>query len=270
MNLGLENKVAFVAGASSGLGLASATALVSEGCRVAICSRNKESIEAARGRIIASTGVSPDKVIAMVCDVTDESQIASAIEKTVKAFGKINILFTNAGSPPTGMVGTLEADVWRSGLELNLVSTINLCRHSLPFLREAAENEGHARIIMVTSIAAKQPVESLYISNTGRAGIQGFAKTLSEELGRDGITVNTILPGFTRTEHLQNLARKFEARTGTPVKEVEKSWSKGAALKRLGEPEEFSATVAFLASKQAAFITGIALPVDGGYSKHVL
>jgi len=167
------------------------------------------------------------------------------------------------------MVVNFDADGWRKGLEMNLVSTINRCRHALPFLRAAAVRDGHARILMVTSIAAKQPIQTLYISNTARAGVQGFAKTLSEEVGVYGITVNTLLPGFTRTARLQHLVEDIQARTGKTAEEVEAGWAEAAALRRLAEPEEFAAAVAFLAGKPAAFITGIALPIDGGYSKHV-
>ena len=182
----------------------------------------------------------------------------------------MHILITNSGGPPTGRIEDFDAQGWRDGLELNLMSTINLCRYALPYLRNAAQQDGHARILMITSIAAKQPIGTLYLSNTSRAGVQGFAKTLSEEVGTDGITVNTLMPGFTRTDRLRHLVEDIMARTGKLADEVEADWASGAALRRLGKPEEFGAVAAFLTSKQAAFITGIALPIDGGYSKHVL
>ncbi len=269
MDLGLTDRNAFVAGASSGLGLAAAIALAREGCRVAICSRSEERLAAARKVVIHTSGATPDRVMALVCDVTQESQIALAMKQAAGRQGGLHILLTNAGGPPTGLVDDFDADGWRQGLELNLLSTINLCRHALPYLRKAAASDGHARIVMVTSIAAKQPVQTLYLSNTARAGVQGFAKTLSEEVGPLGITVNTVLPGFTRTKRLQHLVDDIIARTGKTKEEVEAGWAAGAALRRMADPEEFAAAVAFLAGKPAAFITGIALPVDGGYSKHV-
>ena len=123
---------------------------------------------------------------------------------------------------------------------------------------------------MITSISAKQPIPNLYLSNAARAGVQGFAKSLAEELGPEGITVNTLLPGYTRTERLQELARVQQQRTGRSLEEIEASWAEQAALKRIGEPHEFAAAVAFLASARASYITGVAFPVDGGRSKHLL
>ena len=294
MDLGLTGRTAFVAGASSGLGLAVATALAREGCRVAICSRNKARVEAAkaviveRAEVIADSylrkkGFDPataviveraeviaDSLLALVCDVTEEEQVREALDCTVGHFGGLNVLITNAGGPPTGLIDDFDAAAWRSGLELNLISTINMCRHALPHLRMAAKRDNHARILMLTSIAAKQPIGTLYLSNTSRAGVQGFAKTLSEEVGPEGITVNTLMPGFTRTDRLQHLVEALMVRDGKTAEEVEVGWADSAALKRLGQPEEFAAVATFLASKPAAFITGVALPIDGGYSKHVL
>ena len=269
MDLGLEDKVAFVAGASSGLGFAAAVAMAREGCRVAICSRDSGRIEAAAQLVAGQAGVAQKNVLAYACDVTKEEQIAAAVTEVASAFGALHILVTNAGGPPTGMVDDFDASAWRAGLELNLVSTINLCRHALPQLKRASSQDGLARIIMVTSIAAKQPIGTLYLSNTARAGVQGFAKTLSEEVGPLGITVNTVLPGFTRTERLRHLVDDLMARTGKTAQEIEAGWAKSAALRRIATPEEFAAVVTFLASRQAAFVTGAAIPVDGGYSKHV-
>lgn len=269
MDLGLQDRVAFVAGASSGLGLAVAVALAREGCRVAICSRDASRLAAAARKIAWEGGTRPSNVLTVACDVTDEAQVEVAMARTVEHFGGLHILITNAGGPPTGFIDDFDADAWRGGIELNLMSTINMCRHALPHLRKAAE-VGHARILMITSVAAKQPVPNLYLSNTARAGVQGFAKTLSEELGPAGITVNTILPGFTRTDRLKGLLEQIHARTGTPRAQIEAGWADANALKRIGEPEEFAATAVFLVSAPAAFITGTAVPVDGGHSKHML
>ncbi|MDX1547078.1 MAG: SDR family oxidoreductase [Rhodothermales bacterium] len=271
MELGLTDRVAFVAGASSGLGLAAATLLAEEGCRVAICSRDAGRIEAAAETLQAEAGVPASHVLALTCDVTDEAQIQRAIGRTVAQFGALHILVTNAGGPPTGFIDDFDADAWRQGLELNLMSTINLCRHALPHLRDAArETDPLARILMITSVSAKQPVPNLYLSNTARAGVQGFAKSLSEEVGPEGITVNTILPGFTLTERLDDFAEEIQAHSDKSREEIEAGWAEANALKRLGTPEEFAAAVAFLASRRAAYITGIAFPVDGGRIKHLL
>lgn len=269
MDLGLKDRVAFVAGASSGLGLAAALAMAREGCRVAICSRDEGRIERAAKDLVQHTGISDKHVLPLACDVTDEVHIAAAMRKIRDTYGALHVLVTNAGGPPTGLLDDFDANTWRSGLELNLVSTINLCRLALPLLKQAAAEDGHARIVMVTSIAAKQPIGTLYLSNTARAGVQGFAKTLSEEVGPLGITVNTVLPGFTRTERLQHLVDDLMQRTGKTAAEVEAGWAESAALRRIADPEEFAAVVTFLASRQASFLTGAAVPVDGGYSKHV-
>ncbi len=269
MDLGLQGKVALVAGASSGLGLAVAQRLVREGCQVALLSRNESRIEQAAQQVREATGGKPRAVLPLVADVTDEEAIIVACQETVAYFGGLHILVTNAGGPPAGYIADFDADAWRKALELNLLSTINLCRHAVPHLRKAAQ-EGLARIIMITSISAKQPIPNLYLSNTARAGVQGFAKSLAEELGPEGITVNTVLPGFTRTKRLQELALSAHERTGQPIEEIEAGWADACALKRIGTPDEFAATVAFLASQWGGYISGVGLPIDGGRSKHLL
>jgi 3-oxoacyl-[acyl-carrier protein] reductase len=271
MDLGLTDRVAFVAGASSGLGHAAAAELAREGCRVTLCSRSTSRITAAADAIADETGVDAARLLPLACDVTNETDIEQAIAETVEHFGRLNVLLTNAGGPPSGSVDDFDADDWRDAVELNLISTINLCRHALPHLRTAAaEDAGLARILMVTSVSAKQPIPNLDLSNTARAGVQGFAKSLANEIGPEGITVNTLLPGYTRTERLKNLAETIQARTGQSYDEVEADWAEDNALKRIGTTEEFAAAVAFLASQRAAYITGVALPVDGGRIKHLL
>ena len=266
MDLGLGNRIAFVAGASSGLGRAAARVLVEEGAHVALCSRSQERIRRAAEQIAEAAGVEASRLLPLACDVTDEAEVRRAIQHTTEHFGALHVLLTNAGGPPAGRIADFEAADWRAALELNLMSTIHLCRAARPALCQAASADGHARILMVTSVAAKQPVPGLALSNTARAGVQGFAKSLAEEVGPEGITVNTLLPGYTRTARLEELAERRDQ----PIEEVEAQWAEQNALKRLGQPEEFAAAVAFLASRQAGYITGTALPVDGGRSKHVL
>lgn len=271
MDLGLKDRVAFIAGASGGLGYATAYALIKEGCRVAICSRNEQRINDAAKALAAEAGVETDRLLPLVCDVTDEEQIGRVLTSTVNTFGRLNILITNAGGPPAGYVEDFTADQWRQAIELNLISTINLCRHGLPYLKAAAEGaDALSRILMITSVSARQPIPNLYLSNTSRAGVQGFAKSLSEEMGPLGITVNTIMPGYTKTDRLGELADAVQAQTGKSLKEIEAGWAEANALKRLGEPEEFAATAAFLVSKPAAYITGIGMVVDGGRVKHLV
>lgn len=262
--------MAFVTGASGGLGYATALELAREGCRVAIASRSRERIEEAADQLATEAGADRSDLLPIVCDVTDEAHIREAVDEVVERFGPINILITNAGGPPSGYLADFDADDWRKAIELNLISTVNLVRHSLPSIRTAAKESGHARIIMISSASAKQPIPDLYLSNAARAGVQGFAKSLAEEIGPEGITVNTVLPGYTKTDRLSDLSAAVSARTGQDQAEIEEGWTRHNALRRLGKPSEFAATVTFLASKQAGYITGCAIPVDGGRSKHLL
>ncbi len=268
MDLGLKNTTAFVAGSSAGLGFSVAERLLTEGCRVAMCSRSDERISAAAARLAEVHDEA--EVLPLTCDVTSEADIERAIGETAERFGGLNVLVANAGGPPAGFIDDFDAGAWRDAMELNLISSINLVRHALPHLRESARRDGLARIIFITSVSAKQPIPNLYLSNAARAGVMGFAKSLAEELGKEHITVNSVLPGYTKTDRLADLGTSTSERTGKSIAEVEQDWAAQNAIPRLGEPEEFAAAVAFLASRPAAYITGVALPVDGGRSKHLL
>ncbi len=267
MDLGLTNRTAFVAGASKGLGWATARELAQEGCRVAICSRDGDRIASAAEEIREETDA---EVLPLVCDVTSTDQVEAAIAQTVDTFGGLHVLVTNAGGPPSGGATEMDLQDYRDAVELNLMSTIALCDAALPHLRTAAAEDDHARIIMVTSVSAKQPIPTLALSNTARAGVQGYAKSLAEDVGDTGMTVNTVLPGYTRTQRLEDLAEDIQVETGQSYDEIEAGWAHENALPRIGDPEEFAAAVAFLASKRAGYVTGTALSVDGGRSKHVL
>jgi len=268
MDLHLENSVAFVAGASSGLGRSAARQLLLEGCAVAVCSRKRERIESAAEELRTETG---GRVLPLVCDVTDEEAIVAGVAETVKTFGSLNILITNAGGPPPGGIDAFDSAAWRGAIELNLMSTINLTRHALPHIRNAAASpDGFGRILMITSLTVKQPVEGLLLSNASRPGIHGFAKSLSAELGPEGITVNTIVPGYTKTDRLRGLAEARRAKTGESDEEIEADWAGNIALKRIGREEEFGVAAAFLVSRPASYITGVSLGVDGGVVKSLL
>jgi len=271
MDLQLTDQTAFVAGASKGLGYATACALAAEGCRVAVCSRDETRITGAAAAIADETDQPAEAVFPVVCDVTDEAAVAHAIETTVAQFGALHVLITNAGGPPAGTATSVKPDDWPAALELNLLSTIALCRHATPHLQAAAaEDDGHARIIMIASAAAKEPIPRLALSNTARAGVLGYMKSLAADLGPAGITVNAVLPGYMRTERLNDLADSTRAGTGQTREAVFAGWAENNALKRIGTPAEFAATVAFLAGKPAGYITGTAVPIDGGRTKHLL
>lgn len=267
MDFGLSNRTAFVAGASKGLGRAAARALAEEGCNVAICSRNENRITEAAEALQEEAGA---HVHPLVCDVTESDEIEAAIAETVDVFGSLHVLVTNAGGPSPGSATDVSPADYRDAVELNLMSTIELCDASLPHLRLAAEEDGHARIIMVSSISAKQPIPNLALSNTARAGVQGYAKSLAEDVGPSGITVNTILPGYTRTQRLVELAEEIQEETGQSRAEIEAEWADDNVLPRIGDPEEFAAAVTYLASAPAGYVTGVAFPVDGGSSRHLL
>lgn len=260
MDLGIKNKVALVAASSRGLGKAIAFLLSREDAKVAICARGKERLFKTRDEIATETG---GAVRAFVADVRDRKQVSKMVEQTVKELGTIEILVTNAGGPPSGMADDFTLDDYRDALELNLLSTVNLCYEVIPFMKK----QKWGRIINLTSVAAKQPIDSLILSNTARAGVLGFSKSLSNQVASYGITVNSICPGYTKTERVEELAKSFEESGKGTVKDFYTNIQKNIPAGRLGIPEEIAQAVAFLSSEGAGYITGVALQVDGGYTK---
>jgi 3-oxoacyl-[acyl-carrier protein] reductase len=260
MDLGIKNRVALVTASSRGLGKAIAFQLSREGSKIAICARGKEMLFQTRKEIASETG---GVVKAYVTDVTERNQVSKLVKQVVEELGTVEILVCNAGGPPSGLADEFTLDEYRDALELNLLSTVNLCYQVIPLMKR--QNWG--RIINMTSISAKQPIDSLILSNTARAGVLGFSKSLSNQVAPYGITVNSICPGYTRTERVENLAKSFEDKGKGTVKKFYRNIEKNIPLGRLGKPEEIAHAVAFLASEGAAYITGVALQVDGGYIK---
>lgn len=260
MDLGIQNKVALVAASSRGLGKAAALQLSREGAKVAICARNEENLKKARDFIAADThGI----VQAYTADVTHKDQVKKMIEDIVLSLGSIDILVCNAGGPPPGFVDDFTPDDYRNAVELNLMSTISLCYEAVPHMKK----NRWGRIVCVVSVSAKQPIPNLILSNTARAGVLGFAKSLSEQVAPYGITVNSILPGYTKTERVDDLARSYADSAKGTKEDFYESIEASLPMNRLGSTDEFAHTVAFLASKGAGYITGVALQVDGGYIK---
>ena len=259
MDLGIKGKRALVTGASSGLGLASATALAAEGVLVTINSRSRERLEAAAAHITAQTGASVTIAPGDVADPEDIKQI-------VRTTGDIDILVSNCGGPPPGPFMSHAPETWQRGGELVLMSAINLTREVI----EGMKSRGWGRLIYITSIAVLQPVDDLIISNTYRAGLTGFIKTISNTYARFGITANSVCPGYTATDRLRQLASKRAEEAGVTVEEALAQMGAVAPVGRVGRPDELGATVAFLASVPAAYITGSAIPVDGGAYKGLL
>lgn len=257
MDLGIKGKAALVTASSSGLGKATALALAAEGARVTINARSEEQLRDAADEIRAATG---GEVLAIPGDVTNEDHIRNLISETKNQFGSVDILVTNAGGPPAGFFDDFNAQHYRDAVELNLISTINLCREAVPHMRERE----WGRIVAITSIAAKQPVENLILSNTARAGVLGFMKTLSQQIATAGITVNTVCPGYHLTERLKSLSSAIAKKEGVSVEDVYSRWADSTPMKRIGEPKEFAAVVAFLCSERASYLTGTVTQIDGG------
>ncbi len=184
----------------------------------------------------------------------------------MERFGALDILVNNAGGPPAGLVEDFGPDDYRDAVELNLLSTITLCYEVLPIMKR----QEWGRIVNVTSVSAKQPINNLILSNTARAGVLGFSKSLSEQLAPLGITVNSVCPGYTRTERVEELAKSFEQSGKGSVSDFYKKIESAIPIGRLAEPEEFAKAVAFLASDAAGYITGTALQIDGGFVKGIL
>ena len=263
MDLGLRGKIALVTAASRGLGRAIAEALAAEGASLVICARGTEALEEAGAAIMRRSAGEVEMVAA---DVATDQGIARVWQHARDRFGRVDILVTNAGGPPSGPFESLEWNAWQQAVELTLRSAVELTRLVLPGMKERR----WGRILNVTSIAVKQPVDGLMLSNSLRAAVTGFARTLANEVARYGVTVNNILPGYTRTERVEQLNAATAAREGITVDDVSRRIEAQIPMRRLGEPEEFAALAAFLASEQAAYITAQSIAVDGGWIRSVL
>jgi len=263
MDFGLKGRVAVVAGSSQGLGRAIADALAAEGVDLVINSRSQEKIDAVKAEIVAATGA---RVAAVACDLTPPEGAAKLVADAEAAFGKVDILVTNTGGPPPGMFEDHSAEVWREAIAQNFDSVVNLVRAALPGMKERR----WGRIVNVTSISVKQPVAGLVLSNAIRAGVTGFAKTISNEAAPFNVTVNNVLPGYTRTERLIHLAEAVAERDGKTIDEAYAGWAAEIPMGRLGEPAELGAVAAFLCSEQASYVTGQSIAVDGGWIKGLI
>ena len=238
MDLGISGRRAAVAAASRGLGFATAAALANEGVRVAVCSRDVDEIEDAASRI-------GHDAVPLAADVSTTNGARGFVDAARDALGGIDILVTNAGGPPPGDFSSTSVDQYLAALELNCLSVIAMCDAAVPAMRE----QRWGRVVAITSIAVRQPIPQLILSNTARAGATGFLKTLAREVAGDGVTVNSLQPGMHDTERVRQLGHGSVD---------------GIPARMLGRPEDFGAIAAFVSSEHARFLTGTAIPVDGG------
>ena len=263
MDLGLRGRVAIVAAASKGLGRAVAEEFAHEGASVAICARTAATLAETAKHIGKLAG---RDVFYQALDVTDSAAVASFVAAVEVRFGRIDICVTNSGGPPSNSFRNTKPEDWRSAVDQLLMSTVFFARETLPRMQK----NKWGRLITITSSAVKQPVDGLLLSNSVRAAVTGLARTLANEYAADGITVNNVCPGYTRTARLDGLASTISARTGAKPEDVFAGWERETPMRRLGTPEEFAAVVAFLASERASYVTGASVAVDGGLVRGLL
>jgi len=263
MDLKLKDKRALVTGSSRGLGYAAALALAKEGCKVAINGRDEAKIKIAAEKMSKETG---SQVIGLVGDVSLPDAPSKLIQQTAEAFGGLDILITNAGGPPSGSIDSLDEAAWQKGVDSCLMAHVRLIKAALPYLRKSDS----ASILTITSMSVKQPIANLLLSNSIRMAAIGLTKSLALELGREGIRVNSILPGWTETERVTELMTARATTNNSTVEEETRKQSELSPLGRLGQPEEFANAAAFLVSPAASYITGVMLNVDGGMYKGTL
>jgi 3-oxoacyl-[acyl-carrier protein] reductase len=241
MDLGLKDRVAVVAASSKGLGKAVALGLAAEGAKLAICARGEEELRRTAAEI-------PTEVLAQTVDVTVEAQVRGFVEAVMRKFGRVDICVTNAGGPPAKNFADTSVEDWRSAVDLNFMSTLYFAQAVLPHM----QHRRWGRLIAISSVAVLQPVDGLVLSNAARSAVRGLVKSLSNEYAPYNVLVNNVCPGYTATERLKKLDVHPEAQI---------------PLGRIGTPEEFASLVVFLASERSSYITGVSIPVDGGWTK---
>lgn len=262
MDLKLKNKIALVTGSSKGLGYAAALGLAKEGCKVAINGRDEKRIKSVAEKLSKETNT---QVIGLVGDVSLPDVPEKIVQQTAQAFGGLDILITNTGGSAHGSIDELDEDKWQKGIDLYLMSHVRLIKSALPYLKKSDS----ASVLTITSLAAKQPIPSLLLSNSIRAGTLGLTKSLALDHGKDGIRFNSILPGWTETERVEELL-SARAKANNSTLEEAKKQANESSFGRLASPEEFANAAVFLVSPAASYVTGVMLTVDGGSYKSTI
>lgn len=257
MDLGLKDKIALIAASSKGLGRACAEAMAQEGAKITICARDEATLNKTKDDILSATGA---EILAIPADVTNAADIEKVVQQTVEQFGGLHVLVTNAGGPPAGFFADFDDAQWEAAFNLSLMSGVRLIRAALPYMQKAQ----WGRIINITSVSVKEPIDNLVLSNSIRASVHGLAKTLANQIAKDGITINNVMPGYTQTDRVNQLVAATAQQSGKSEEEVLADLGKPIPIGRAGQPEELGALVAFLASEKASYINGASIPVDGG------
>ncbi len=260
METGLRNRVAIVAGSSQGLGRAAAFALAAEGAHVALCSRDPQALERAAATIRQRFRV---EVHAEPLDVRSSAAIDQFVKNVHSVFDRIDVCVTNAGGPPARDFLETTDQQWDDAFALNLRSAVAFARAVIPYM----QRQHWGRIVTISSVTVRQPQPQLVLSNAVRAGVMGLVRSLANEFGKDGITVNNVGPGYTATDRLKELSARVAATSGQTEKQIEQTWVDQIPVGRLGEPEEIADAIVWLASERASFVTGQTLLVDGGMYK---
>jgi len=263
VDLGIRNRVALVAASSKGLGREAARSLAQEGTDVVLCARNGAALKEAAGAIRGETGA---ELLDVVADLTVEKDVKGLVEQAIGRFGTIDILVNNCGGPPPGVFLDHDLATWRQAVENNLMSAISLTRLVVPYMIK----KKWGRIVNITSISVKQPVPNLILSNSVRAAVVGWARTLANELASHNILVNSICQGYFLTERLRNLAENRAKGENSTAEKVLEGMASEVPLGRVANQEEFGPLVAFLASEKASYITGTTITIDGGLCRFLL
>jgi 3-oxoacyl-[acyl-carrier protein] reductase len=260
LNLGLKDRNVIVCASSEGIAYAAAEKFAEEGARVAMCSRDAKKLNAAAEAI---RNRYPAQILAEALDVTDSAAVNQYVAHVAETFGGVDVCVTNAGGPPPKMFLATTTEEWHRAVELNFMSIVYFAHAVLPLMQK----NRWGRLVTLTSVSVRQPVSDLIYSNAVRAGVLGLVKSLSNEFGKDGITVNNVGPGYTATERLKQLVRKHASKTATGEEAYLATLGDQAALRRVGLAEEVADAIVWLASDRASFITGQTLLVDGGFYK---